>query len=321
MRQVSAIATFVATLGICTLCSQPWASADGEASPETLEAVSFFEAYRGNLLAIDSFDVLMSETDSFMSEGRVTREVSRKTRLLLDSANDARLFAQSTEIEEDNGKPNERILGAGWRAAVMHLGKVTEREFPGNIEEFASLPEFAFNRSFTLPEIRLIGIYPFPPPNMGNNWVENQLDVMATARPGYSVTESGKDGVYIAHDFSKVSEEGDTKREWVFSVDGLVVKSYRLTIYNKVTKRWVPHNQELIKWESIGGVFVPVSISGEQRVASRKKDGTIGINFRLYDVEFDWRSVNQEMDPTRFDSQLVVNLENVRNLVSAEASD
>jgi hypothetical protein len=284
------------------------------------EAASLLEAYMTNLRAINRFDVSIKfESLAFDDEKQATVEFGSKERLIVDRPNGRCLYVTFAEKRVSGLEADENEGSAKIHAAVLSEDGGFLRDVPKSIAPIGKTTITSVLNRQTAPELRLIGVTKFPFPVMDGSVYKAAFTSAITPAANAKVALVGENAVRATVTYE--TRGADNRMTWVFDTDTNMPISARSTTMPGPDDTWKPKPDfvETYEWTSISGIYVPKSITGERRFPIRKAEGRSVFTNMTYDVSFQWKSVNSDLDKSLFAKEKIADDQTLRELTFLEA--
>lgn len=285
-----------------------------------VEAASMLDAYASNLRSLERFDVRIDIDKSTPAPDGIVREHTQTDRLKIDRSAGLGLFVSVAEqrIAQKDGLvvEGEAATRAAMTAASISPQESFVRRFPEAAIRLKQEPFGKMLHSAGAPEVRLVGVATFPSPTMPEVLYDSIVKNLTSPVPGSTCRSSsnGEVQISVGYDDGKITNRMD----WVFDSTRLVPLSIRSTFVSDSPDgtRRIPRYSEKVTWSEKGGVLVPQTITGEISRSYRVDGGAERTRVvEIYDIRFDWVSVNQDIPAEEFAATILKDPNKVAALV------
>ncbi len=316
-------AYFLIAVAILTVSNVKSLSAQDsdEVAESRAEAVSVFEAFSTNWLAVASYDVAIDYHSFYVRDDGKNGDLEFKMRLVADHQHSRFLFARiGTKEATTAGQPErQQILTAFFMDA-----KAGEVLFRTGSSEPARLSISSHEKdvnarlaSSGFPDVRQTGSRPFP----GSFWPHLSLRDHFTLGYGPSadlrITKHGETNTEIVWLYV-LSSTSSQERRFSFDLKRYVPTRMVESLLFKDGRRIIEQTEDL-EWTEIKGVQLPARIVAEKLIAESRDKARKKIP-EYYEANFKWRIVNEVDRLSAIDSSRMSSIDALREWVSAETS-
>lgn len=300
---------------ITFLVSAPsWGQCDADEDEDRREAISLVSGYVANFEAIEIFDVGWRHESQWVGDNGAIAESIVRGRLKVDPVANvccSVVDKSFTNIaRSDDGAIEQRQVAV--QAVVFDGADCWGRQFP---EGAYRVREPSIETALVHGDavyVQAIGLIPFPIPYGQSKHFVDHVD-------------------YLRHGAYDVSMLGGKAEEQTIKIEMprklfTTVRSYNLDRTTMVPKSMsessvlqdrsiVVRARERYRFEEKEGLYVPVEIIGEKR-RTKRVEGKSVPGVESYEVELRWFSVNKPLDKEFFNSQMLIDMEQVASMVA-----
>lgn len=289
---------------------------------EFSEYASVYEFYLSNMLAWETGEFMVKvaktkdSTNLRKKVGHLVFEETRIYRIKFDYPNkrflclvqeefDPLLFVHDSIAEEDANKIGKRFSQFGFcclekEAFIRKFPATTTSLKQGDMTEKLS-------KRFKVPDFRTFGVL-----TESSSARFSQLEeITPRLASGYDIVEAENSagGVlkFVRHRPIK-SSNGEqyfvTTSEFDSKTMMPTLRKIEVSVLEDSKRKRVLDSSEMLKWRSIDGIHVPVSLNKEGKGTER----FLGKRFffdTTVDMEFKWISLNKDFEPEEFDPELL----------------
>jgi len=267
------------------------------------EAESLISGYMSNLEAIESFELVWRREAEWVGSDGAIESTLTIGRLILDPEKN-RCMSVKHDIRTLIVPSDVEAVDSKWEAvvAVVFDGKVAwERRFPHDVGRIK--PEFDKVLSeVDSPMINAIGLGGFPVTYQESGRLRRYHDWLRQGKAGFRLINGETNTPSISLD-----HPGETFFERIvvtLDSEKLVAKTYRCSSMSRVNSDVVPTCSESYEFQEKSHLQLPAKIIGERRRSGTLNDKSFR-GTETYEVDFHWISVNEKLDDSLFEAQIL----------------
>ncbi len=287
------------------------------------EAQSLLAAVEVNAGAIESLDLLV-ESSTFSDSDEDAESIQSIERIVIDKKSDiAAYFRQARPLfarlnVKENNSPNGNLRGsneqraAKYEAWLFTQGKLVHRPFPlppMMPPDIKSLEGF-LNAARCL-NIKLVGSMPLAECRRWGTSDIRQRRLMALA--SLKNARAPEPTVQVELPLKNYT----SIFEWEFPETKLTPRM--ISMFVKSGAHVSRNYNEIIRWEEINGIAVPVLIEIDQVVAETDSAGQLFIKQVQHEYKFHWLALNNNIETESLDESKIQSLEEVMKMTDVTA--